>query len=684
MKMFFYPKLAWTGMRNNRKLYLPYLITCISMVAMLYIVGFLSNSEAVGRLPGGGTICVALSLGIWIIALFAGLFLMYSSSFLMRRRKKEFGLYNILGMGKSHLGKVVFWETLITASISVFVGLFVGITVSKLAELSIINIIGGDVDYSLTISHSSISIAVIVFAIIFLILMIKSIWQIYRTNAVNLIKSENVGERLPRLYWLWGILGALILGVAYYIALSIEEPLSTLFLFFGAVIMVIVATYLLFTSGSVLMCKLLQKNKWYYYKPNHFVSVSSMAYRMTRNGAGLASICILLTMVLVMLSSTSCLFFGAEESLHVRYPREINMDAYFIDSESGDYNDLEMIREHIDGYLDDFNITKDNVIDYRVASLSGQMNGSELELDPNKMQFNGTDVHGDVWIVNFVPLEDYNRITGDEYNLGEDEVLIYVFRSPYNEEELTLSGTPLSFRVKEHLPEFPIDGNSTSNIMPALYVVVPDFYQTLALLNNMRASSGNDLLEIHWRYGFDTNVDEQTQKALYEKLAFSSYEDETFMETLDYIRFDSRAYERSGFTGTFSGMFMLGLVLSIVFLFAAVLIIYYKQITEGYEDQKRFEVMQKVGMTKQDIRKSINSQMLTVFFMPLVTAGLHLCFAFPMIPQLLRLFTMTNVMLFAQTTLICFVLFGLIYLVIYKVTSNAYFSIVSGASEKVV
>ena len=682
MKMGFYPKLAWTGMRSNRKLYLPYLITCIGMVAMLYIVGYLSGAHAVRRLPGGQFIQEMLGLGVWIIALFAGLFLLYSSSFLMRRRKKEFGLYNILGMGKGHLGMVVFWETVMTAVISIIAGLFAGMTLSKLAELCIVNIVGGEVDYSLTISGSSIVTAFMVFAVIFLVIMVKSLWQIRRTNAINLIKSENVGEKLPRMYWFWGILGAVILGAAYYLALSIEDPLSALFIFFGAVGMVILATYLLFMSGSVLLCKLLQKNKRYYYKSNHFVSVSSMAYRMTRNGAGLASICILLTMVLVMLSSTSCLFFGVEETLHNRYPREITVDAYVLTPENGDYQDFAPIRDYIDSTLDDYNATKENVMDYRVAALSGQMFGSELELDPNNMMVSSANVYGDVRIVYFVPLEDYNRMSGADYTLEPDEVLIYAFRSPYDEQSLTLRGTDCSFRVKEHLSDFPIDGDASSNVMSSLFVVVPDFYQTLAPLYDMYTSNGSDLLEVHWRYGFDTNVDEETQKEIYEALGHSGNdEDEAFLDNLSYIRYDSRAYERDSFTGTFAGLFVLGLVLSVVFLFAAVLIIYYKQITEGYEDQSRFEVMQKVGMTKRDIRRSINSQMLTVFFLPLVTAGVHLCFAFPIIRLLLRMFNMTNAQLFALTTLICFTVFGLLYLVIYKVTSNAYFSIVSGVKE---
>lgn len=677
-----YPKLAWTGMRSNRKLYLPYLITCIGMVLLYYIVDFLSLSEGVSNLPGGQFIQEMLGLGSWIIALFAGIFLLYSSSFLMRRRKKEFGLYNILGMGKRNISLVLLWESVITAVISIVVGLFVGVALSKLAELCIVNIVGGDTTYALTISSSSLVIALIIFTVIFLVIMARSLWQIRRNQAISLMKSENVGEKLPRFYWLWGTIGFVVLIVAYYIAVSIKDPISALFMFFGAVAMVIVATYLLFMSGSVLLCKLLQKNKRYYYKPNHFVSVSSMAYRMTRNGAGLASICILLTMVLVMLSSTSCLFFGAEDALRVRYPNELSVDAYVNGAEYNDYEDFQPVRDYISDVMEKYDAKQENITDYRVASLSGQLFGPELELNPENMKINSADVYADVRIVNFVPLEDYNRISEKEVSLEEDEVLIHAFRTPYEEDTLTLRETDCSFKVKEQLKEFPIDGDTASNVMSSLYVVVPDFKQSLSPLMGMKNSMGGDLLEIHWRYGFDTDATNEVQMQIYEELGYSANSgNEELYENFGYIRYDSRAYEHDSFIGTFAGLFVLGIVLSVVFMFATVLIIYYKQITEGYEDQKRFDIMQKVGMTKKEIRKSINSQMLTVFFLPLVAAGIHLCFAFSIIRLILQMLNMTNVTLFVQATLICFAVFGVFYLLVYRITSNAYYSIVSGMKE---
>ncbi len=682
MKMSFFPKLAWTGIKNNRKLYLPYLLTCIGMVMMQYIINYLSSADVLGGMPGGETLQAMLYLGVWIIAIFAFFFLNYSNSFLMRRRRKEFGLYNILGMGKVHIAFVLLWETLMAAALSLVLGLFGGVALSKAAELIMVNIIGGEVNYRLTFSLDSLVNALIVYAVIFGFILLRALWQLRKTSAIGLLKSENTGEKLPRLYWLWGFLGAIVLGAAYYIAVSIKDPISALLMFFAAVGMVILATYMLFTSGSVLLCKLLQKNKKYYYKANHFVSVSSMTYRMTRTGAGLASICILLTMVLVMLASTSCLYFGVDDALKSRYPRMLMMDVYMVKAQDADEESLQSVRDYLNETIARHGIEPENIVDHRLADISGQLFGTELEVDPTNMKVNSPSLYEDVRWLSFVPLSDYNRMTGRNCTLAEDEILIYPFKSEYNSDTLSIRGTDLSFRVKEHLDSFPTGGSYAVNVVSTIFVVVPDFTETLSPLMEMRTENGGELLEIHWTYGFDTEADAEMQIALYNDLKEHLPDPEQIgMEGGARFIFECRERERSDFMGTFAGLFALGAVLSVVFLFAAVLMIYYKQLTEGYEDQSRFDIMQKVGMTKRDIRKSINSQMLTVFLLPLLTAGLHLCFAFPMIRMLLLAFSMTNTALFAQTCLISFAVFGLFYVIVYRITSNAYYSIVSGAKE---
>ena len=682
MKTGFFPKLAWTGIRNNRKLYLPYLLTCIGMVMMQYIIDYLSCTDVLSGMPGGGTLQAMLYLGVWIIAIFAFFFLNYSNSFLMRRRRKEFGLYNILGMGKKHIALVLIWETLMTAAISLVFGLFGGVALSKAAELIMVNIMGGEISYDLTFSLDSLVNALIVYAVIFGFILLRALWQLRKTSAIGLLKSENAGEKLPRLYWLWGFLGTIVLGAAYYIAVSIKDPISALAMFFVAVGMVILATYMLFSSGSVLLCKLLQKNKAYYYKANHFVSVSSMTYRMTRTGAGLASICILLTMVLVMLSATSCLYFGVDDAMNSRYPRELMMDVYMVKADDADEESLQAVRDYLNETIARHGIEPENIVDHRLADISGQLFGTELELDPTNMKVNSPSLYEDVRWLSFVPLSDYNRMTGRSCTLASDEILIYPYKSEYTGDTLSIRGTDLSFRVKEHLDSFPAGGSYAVNVVSTIFVVVPDYIQTLAPLMEMRTESGGELLEIHWTYGFDTDADVEKQIALYSDLKEQLPEPEQIgMEGGARFIFECREHNRNDFMGTFAGLFALGAVLSVVFLFAAVLMIYYKQLTEGYEDQSRFDIMQKVGMTKRDIRKSINSQMLTVFLLPLLTAGLHLIFAFPMIRLLLLAFSMTNTALFAQTCLISFAVFGLFYVIVYRITSNAYYSIVSGAKE---
>lgn len=326
MKKGFYSKLAWSGIRKNKKLYTPYLLTCIGMVMMFYIISFLSTSRVLQSMPGGDTMQSMLELGCGVIGVFSLIFLFYTNSFLLRRRKREFGLYNILGMGKRNLARVLLWETLIVAGLSLSLGLFAGFVLSKFAELGMLNILSADVTFSLTVEPGAIGQTLLLFAVIFALILLNTLRQIHLSNPIALLHSGNTGEKPPKANWILALAGFLLLAAAYYLAVTIEDPVAALIWFFVAVVMVIVATYLLFVAGSVAICRILQKNKKYYYKTNHFVSVSSMVYRMKRNGAGLASICILCTIVLVMLSSTVCLYSGTEDSLRSRYPRNINLN----------------------------------------------------------------------------------------------------------------------------------------------------------------------------------------------------------------------------------------------------------------------------------------------------------------------------------------------------------------------
>ena len=684
MKKGFYPKLAFDGIRKNKKMYLPYILTSIGMVMMYYIIIFLQFSQSIKDAVQSSTVTQILGLGSWVIAIFSCIFLFYTNSFLIKRRKKEFGLYNILGMDKHNLGIILFWETLIIAAISLVVGLAAGIAFSKLAELIFLNLLKSDATFDLTVSSQGIGLCAIIFTVINILLFFNSLRQVRSSSAISLVKSEQTGEKPPKGNWIFGILGVLLLGGAYYISLSIKEPLQALTLFFVAVIMVIIGTYLIMISGSVLFCRLLQKNKKYYYKSNHFVSVSSMVYRMKRNGAGLASICILATMVLVMISSTTSLYFGEEDALASRYPREININFTTLDTQIYKDGQADKIRSEIDKIAKKRNANVHNSLTYLAGVLSGMVTDGNVETDVRNV-YSGTVDYNRVFQFNFVSIDDYNKIMGTDYKLKDGEAMIYLFRkgSNFNGDKLSFNGGQ-SFKIVKYLDNFISQSDAAMTIVPTMAVFVNDLDKaTQGMTDATHQHDSEPVVNFNWSYGFDTGLSEDEQIALSKDInSYLTDVSDDFKKDIHSTEVESREQNRLDFFGLYGGLFGLGIILSIVFIFAAVLIIYYKQISEGYEDQSRFDIMQKVGMTKKEIRKSINSQLLTVFFLPLIFAGMHLAFAAPIIKKLLLLFNLTNLNLFIVTILISFAAFALFYMIVYKITSSAYYKIVSGAKEE--
>ena len=681
MKMGFYPRLAFDGIRKNKRLVLPFILTCTGMIMMYYIIAFLRDSEAISAMKGGETIGSILGLGTYVIAFFACIFLFYTNSFLMRRRKKEFGLYNILGMGKRNIGRILFWESLLIAAFSLSVGLLCGMAFSKVAELFLISLMQGNVSYTLSVSAQGIRETITAFGFIFILLFLNAFRQVRFGSAISLVRSENAGEKPPKGNWFWGILGVIILGIAYYLAISINNPLSALLVFFAAVLMVILATYLIMIAGSVFFCRILQKKKKYYYKSNHFVSVSSMVYRMKRNGAGLASICILATMVLVMISSTTCLYFGSEGALRSRYPRDINMEFMLEDTSGLSDANIASLQGAIDEELASNHVALQNFYSYRNISIAGMLQGNVVECDPTVLDSFAITSLSDIYEFYFVPLADYNRMMGTHDVLADGEALLYINRGSYEGDTLSFQGGQ-SFQIVKQIEAFSENGMSAMDIVTSIILVVPDLEKSIEGLSEKADYIGNRMISIKWIYNFDTGLEAEDQIQLSDTLYERFHSTETHRQYgILYAHCESQQAEREDFYSLYGGLFYLGVLLSLVFILAAVLIIYYKQISEGYEDQGRFEIMQKVGMTKQEIRKSINSQLLTVFFLPLVLATLHLAFAFPLIRKLLLLFNLNNVLLFAFTTIISIIAFAIFYTLVYRITSNAYYHIVSGNKE---
>ena len=689
MKRFFYPRLAWDGLRKNRRLAVPYLLTCICMVAVFYILGFLASPGTLALIPvGKSSVVLVLTLGKYVILAFSLIFLYYTYSFLIRRRAREFGLYNVLGMGKRNLVRIISWENLITFIAALTGGLLAGIFLSKLAELGLVNLLGGTVDYAIRVDADTVVFTVIAYAAIFLLIGLSAVIRTVRADAVSLMKSENVGEKPPKGNIVIALLGVILLGVAYWLAVAMENPIAALQWFFAAVILVIVATYLLMITGSVRMCRILQGSKKYYYKAKHFVSVSSMAYRMKRNGAGLASICIIATMILVMLSTTTCLWFGADDSLRSNYPREINLTMHMLAPENLADENLQPIENRIKEYIAEKGGTVSNVMDTRAVQLFGTMENGVFQSDystRNSVSYNN------VWSVDLVDADrwaQYERSgeTGLLEGLADGEAVLLTENASWEGDTLTIAqgGIEKTFRLKA-VKAADVVEDSEKSILAHLTLFVPDVGKALAEFASDVDENGNQKMTVGWTYRFDTGLSDEENVAIGRELDSVVIRPCVGREKSSGIWTawsESRAAEAEDFYGMYGSLFFIGILLSAVFLVAAVLIIYYKQVSEGYEDVKRFDIMQKVGMTKKDIRSSIRSQLLTVFALPLVFAGLHLVFAFPMIRKMLMLFNLYNVSLFMRTTAVSFVAFAIFYAVVYRLTSGVYYRIVSNADTR--
>lgn len=662
-----FPKLAVQGIRKNGRIYLPYILTCVGMVMMYYIVSYLTYSKSVYQMNGGRDIQMILSWGTGVIAVFAVVFLFYTNSFIIRRRKKEFGLYNILGMGKKNIAVILIWETLITFLISVAAGLGLGIAFSKLSELITAKILGDEAVFAFTIEWRSVKNSVLLFAVAFALILLNSLRQIHLSKPIELLRSENTGEKPPKANILLAVLGILLLAAAYYISCTIEDPMSALAMFFVAVIMVIAATYMLFTVGSVALCKLLKKNKKYYYKTEHFVSVSSMAYRMKRNGASLASICILSTMVLVMISSTLCLYAGKEDSMHRRYPRDIIIETYSTD---GMYT--EPVHDAAQKVLDEHGLNAQDLLYYQYLSVTGLLDGSVISFDSEEADLDFSKLRQ----LFFLTIDEYNRLTNKNETIADDEIIIYTPKSEYDYDELTIDGLE-TMRIKKQADEFISNGEETSTAFASIFIFVSDTDKLNEIDSLQKQIYGENASIMEDYYGFNLDCDDEAEveviSDIQKEISSLMDEDEAFPE----VDSESLAENKQSFYSMFGGLFFLGILLSIVFISAAVLIMYYKQITEGYEDAERFEIMQKVGMTKREIRRSINSQILTVFFAPLLMAGLHTGFAFPILSRLLEAFGLFNVPLLIAVTAGVFAVFALFYVLVYKITSRSYYRVVS-------
>lgn len=677
-------------MKSNRRFYLPYILTVIGTAGAFYIMAAIvsdpgSKELAAGTSNGPMYVSMFMTLGMFVLGLFSCIFLLYTNSFLMKRRQKELGLYSVLGMSKTNIAGIMVFEALYIALIGIGGGIAVGILLTKLVSLALFRLMRLPVPFGFSVQPIAIIIVVLFFAGLILLTLLANLAKVGRSRPVELLRGGNVGEKEPKANWFLTIVGVLFLGAGYAVAMLVDNPGMAVAVYFLAVFAVIIGTYCLFTSVSIAVLKALRRNKRYYYKAKHFISVSGMLYRMKRNAVGLANICILCTMVMVMVSGTLSLYLGSEEQVNTFCPADVVVETTYYASSTEDHVYNEETGEETIEYHTPYDAAAMDAWfeDYFAAHKLTPSSAKAVEY----YTFTAVDSEDHVSLVTAVTAETYAQLTGEAApELAPGEALAHVpsgYKFGDGLNFLDKDGNTLSIQFvgEAQLSSAQVELNTailSQSEDDDIVLVVPD---TAALLELVAGQENGSYV---WRGQYDFDASDEAVSAMVDDYWAASREgggvDAGYY---DVLRIDLRSETERDVYGLSGGFLFLGVFLGIVFLMATVLIIYYKQVSEGYEDNARFEIMRKVGLSEREARRAIRSQILTVFFMPILVAAIHIAFDFNLVVLLLRLFSLTNVKLTALCTLGTLLVFCAVYAVVYALTARSYYKIVRPNSGNV-
>lgn len=676
MSKAFYPRLAAQNCIKNGKFYFPYLLTVIFTAAAFYINAALAYARNLPNTSRYGYLSMYMTLGTIVLALFSLIFLIYTNSFLMKRRTKELGLYNVLGMGKRNIGIVLSIESLYTYLVGVGLGIAAGMLLQRLVTMLAEKLMHMDIVFHYSISAEGILTTAIFFGVVLLLTLLLNLRKLHVQKPVELLRGGNMGEKEPKTRWLLAVIGVLTLGGGYYLALTTSDAVSALTVYFTAVVLVIIGTYCLFCAVSIAVLKLLRKNKKFYYKTGNFIGVSGMLHRMNRNAVGLGNICILSTMVLVMVSATLSLYAGTEDSLNTRYPAQINAEIRYM---ADDAFDGELAQQRITAAVEAEGLALTQVKSYGINEITMGYDGNGNYTDGDA----GTlGQYKAIHTLVFLTAKDYENLSGQKVELKKDQVMLAGKRAGSGQVSFnfpTQDGTvqAMQFELVQGDESFCM-GEYAVYIQKTYYYILPD-QETMTALVQLEEQGMYTKGLIRWHLLIDTDGEPEQQIDCAMKISDADKiglaEDERL--NWEWYRVESREYSTEDFYSTNGGFFFLGLFLGAIFIMAMVLIMYYKQISEGYEDRERFMIMQQVGLPKREIRRSINVQILVVFFAPLIVAGIHVAFDFNLVRMLLTLFGLFNWKLAALCTLATFAVFALLYAAVYALTARTYYKIVS-------
>ena len=656
----FYSKFALNNLVKNKRFILPYILSTIFTIASFYILTSLSLGKNLDKLPQGiSATKQVLGFGVIVIAIFSAIFLFYTYSFLIKRRVREFGLYSVLGMTKKQIVRILILETIFIAVITLVFGLAFGLLFDKLMLLVLLKLFTAGVSFGFVITPIAVFLTILLFGGIFFLLLIYTVIKISRLKIVALLKEENNGEREPKARFILAILGLGLTGYGYYLAQTIQNPIKAITMFFIAVLAVIFGTYLIFMAVSITVLKLMKNNKTFYYKPKNFISVSGLLYRMKRNAVGLANICILSTMVLVTMGTTSALYAGSEEAYNTRFPRDIIVNGY-----RSTEGKLAEIEKNVKKATQDAGVETKDLVSYNMLNVVGRLNGTEINYES---EFTGS--FDKIKTIVVLELKDYNKVSKEQKTLNAGETLLFIDKKgKYEANEITVQGVNL--KIKEKLTDFPgALGTAAANIMDTYYVVVKDNADVKkiesALKKKLNISDGEG--EIFNYVGF--NISDKSKEA-------KVIENFKQLEKEGNINIEGKAENETNFKGFYASFLFIGVFISMIFVVSQVVIMYYKQISEGYEDKGKFGIMRKVGLTDKQIKQSIRSQVLMIFFAPLAVATLHTVVAYPFIEKILKLFLATDNNVFLIALAVTIAVFGVFYLIVYLITSRIYYRII--------
>jgi len=665
-----FSRLAKQNIRNNKSTYIPYIITCIFCIAMIYMMEFLRDCPTLDQaVRQADEVRMIVFTGEIVVEIFCIIFLIYSNSFLMKRRQKEIGLYNILGLERNHIGIVMFLETIITSIGSLAGGIAVGIIGSKLALLLLLKLLHIPSVLGFYISVKGIFTCLFMFGIVFLMILFLNLAKIHLSRPVELLRGNNTGEKEPAAKWLMALIGFICLGAGYYLAVTTESPIKAITIFLLAVILVMAGTYLLFTAGSIVILKFLRRRKSFYYRTGNFISISGMLYRMKQNAIGLASICILSTGVLLMISMTVSIYFGMNDIMLNRYPYDVDMSVTSISED-----ECQTAIEAFEKAIADNKVPVEKSVEEIYLDIVCSKNGDQILIKPANTIRNSDSV----LVLSLFTQAEYERLTGISANLNDGEIFAW-YPSAVQKDSVTVDET--EFTVKKWLDKNPLTcGEDAVSDNAVLVVTDEDFKKFDEMRTEMykgvsSAPAGEDLA-LH--LGLDITGSE-TDKIDFGTPVMEVVKDlkkNGGLSENSWITSGIRQQEYESYYADNGSLLFIGIFLGSLFLMGTAMIIYYKQISEGYEDQKRFEIMQKVGLSRREVRSSVRRQILMVFFLPLLMAMLHITMAFPMIRRMLLLFGMTNTKLFIGCTAGTVLIFAVVYGLIYLMTARSYYHIV--------